>query len=61
MGTRTSEGRKKVLRNADQWHDLFTGDEEKPKWNKGYFFFKKRTKTQAEAGKWGKGKMRDGF
>lgn len=50
-----------MLRNADQWHDLFTGDEEKPKWNKGYFFFKKRTKTQAEAGNWGKGKMRDGF
>ena len=39
MGTLTSEGRKKVLRNADQWHDLFTGDEEKPKWNKVVFFF----------------------
>jgi hypothetical protein len=25
------------------------------------FSLKKRTKTQAEAGKWGKGKMRDGF
>lgn len=49
-GRRTSGGRKWVLRNTDRWHGLFTGDEEKPKWMEQASFFKKRTKTQAEAG-----------
>lgn len=45
---RETSGDRKGRGNTDRWHGLFIGDEEKPK-------------TQAGAGAWGRGKMRDGF